>query len=292
MKTVRMRHPETPRTVKREATTLPERFEEDLVLHYQPVVDAGTGKLCAFEALLRAAGEAEPTAYPEATLQGYGSKDTLHALDRWVVERALRDSAKLRAAGIIVPVHINIAVDEINDNMPPPFEEWLRSIGDQSGVAVLEILESSHITNTKHAKSLIDVSHQLGIEVAFDDFGVGNATFLSLQSLHPDIVKLDRQFTSEILHDQRTRAIVHTLIKLSHDLLMKIIAEGVEGTDQWEWLRLAGCDQIQGFIVAKPMAAPDGVVTWYANWNKLIGEAEAKELPPSQLIANDAVAAS
>ena len=285
MKTVRVRHPETKPAPKWKPLTLPERFDSDLELHYQPVVDAGSGELCALEALLRASGAEEPAAYPEATLQGYGSNDTSHALDRWVVEHALRDAAKLRAAGINVPVHINIAVDEVNDEASPHFEDWLRGLGDQSGIAVLEILESSNITNTKHAHSLIDVSHQLGIEVAFDDFGVGNATFLSLQALHPDIVKLDRQFTARILHDQRTRAIVHTLIKLSHDLHMTIIAEGVEGTAQWEWLRLAGCDQIQGFIVARPLVAPDGVVKWRAEWNKLLADAEAKRLPPAQLIA-------
>lgn len=272
--------------------TLQERFDADFVLHYQPVVDAKTGTLVAFEALLRAAGETEPTKYPEETIQAYADPGTMHALDRWVVEHALRDSAKLREGGVAVPVHINIAVAEINDDVPEAFEDWLRSLGDQTGKAVLEILETSHITNTRHAKSLIEVSHQIGMQIAFDDFGVGNATFLSLQSLHPDMVKLDRQFVQHILHDTRTRAIVHTLIKLSHDLHMKIIAEGVEGTAQWEWLRLAGCDDVQGFVVAKPLVAPDDVLKWNAQWTKLLADAKARNVPPAQLIEEQQPATS
>lgn len=284
MRTVRVRHPEAPRPKPR-PKTLEERFESDLMLHYQPVVDAKTGTLAAFEALLRSVGEEEPSQFPGPTVEAYGP-GSMHALDRWVVQHALQDAAKLRDAGIAVPVHINIAVAEINDDddVSPAFEEWLRGLGDQHGQAVLEILETSHITNTKHAHSLIDVTHQLGMEVAFDDFGVGQATFLSLQALHPDIVKLDRQFTKSVLHDPRTRAIVHTLIKLSHDLHMKIIAEGVEGTAQWEWLRLAGCDEIQGFIVSQPLQAPDEVVRWHARWSTIIEEAKKRNVTADEFL--------
>lgn len=248
---------------------LAELFDDGLELHYQPLVDAKTGELTGFEALLRASKGEESGAYPLATIERLGGSSTFHELDRWAIRRAIEDGARLRDAGIAVPIHVNIAVAEINDDMPEAFETWLKELGDQTGKTVLEILETSHITSTRHAHTLIEVCHQIGIKVAFDDFGVGHATFLALQALRPDIVKVDRQFVEKLPHDRRTRAIVHSLVDLAHKLGMHTVAEGVENAEQWEWLRDIGCDEIQGFIVSTALSAPD-VVRWHARWSQTL----------------------
>jgi EAL domain-containing protein (putative c-di-GMP-specific phosphodiesterase class I) len=266
-----------------EVQALYRRFDADFELHYQPVVNATTGALTAFEALLRASRGAAAGRYPDLTIERYGGENIVQALDRWVVEHGLAGSQELRDAGITVPIHLNVAVAEINDEMPQAFEEWLTSLGDQHGKAVIEILESSHITNTKHAGTLLRVCHQIGLKVAFDDFGVGYATLLSLQALHPDIVKIDRQFIMTLLDDPRTRSIVRHLIRLAHELRMHIIAEGVEEASQWEWLRIAGCDEIQGYVVSPALSSIADIVRWHEGWMALMDDATRHNLSPAHV---------
>lgn len=264
------------------------RFDDGLVLHYQPLVHAVTGQLSGFEALLRAANQPGPGAYPSATIERLGVEGAFHQLDRWAIRRAIADGATLRDAGIAVPIHVNIAVAEINDDLPEAFEQWLKELGDQTGRTVLEILETSHITNTKHARSLIEVCHQIGIKVAFDDFGVGQATLLTLQALHPDIVKIDRQFVQRLPQERRTRTIVHSLVDLAQKLGVHTVAEGVENRRQWDWLRDIGCDEIQGFVVSTALSAPDSVIRWHNEWAAMLREAARHGVSPAQAAADRA----
>lgn len=292
MKTVKVRST-GPAPAPPGPSTLEERFGEQLVIHYQPVVDAKTGSLTGFEALLRAVGAPEPGAYPKATVESLGGEagSTIHKLDRWIVEQALQDGEKLRAAGIAVPLHINVSVAEINDAVPDAFDEWLKGLGERAAHVILEVVESSHIANAARAHELVDVCHQIGMQIAFDNFGMGSAASISLQELRPDVVKLDRHLVAGLLHDTHTRSAGHTLIKLAHNLHVRIVAEGVDGTALWEWLRLADCDEIQGFVVSRPLPIDD-VPKWYAAWTELMQEAAQKHLPPAQLLQSAPTPAS
>jgi len=258
------------------------KFDDEVTLYYQPIVKSTNGDLLAFEALLRPCDGAADETFAQRKSSEYAAGNLLNDLDRWVIHRALDDGSVLREHGIDAPIHVNVALADLDRGGTEQFTSWIDDLGDQGGRAVVEILENTPASDAENLRSVIDVCHHTGIRVAFDDFGTGYASLLALQQLQPDIVKIDKKFVRDLLRDKKTRAIVHMLIDLAHKLGISVVAEGVEGTAQWEWLRLAGCDEIQGFVVAKALRAPDEIISWNVDWTYRMQDARRRGLPPTQ----------
>ena len=130
----------------------------------------------------------------------------------------------------------------------------------------IEITESALMTNRTLATATLEALTAGGVQLAIDDFGTGYSSLAYLQSVPAKVVKIDQSFVRDLDRDERKRALVATMIKLSHDLGQLVVAEGVETAAVARFLTEAGCDQVQGYLYARPLA-PQQFEEWIcAEW--------------------------
>ena len=134
-----------------------------------------------------------------------------------------------------------------------------------------EITEGLLIDDIDSTSILLDALHQRGIHISVDDFGTGYSSLSYLKSFPIDTLKIDQSFVRDVIADQNDAAIIETIIAMARNLGMRITAEGVETTEQLEFLRSRGCDEAQGYLFGKPMPA-DQVINWieYYEQNQIV----------------------
>jgi EAL domain-containing protein (putative c-di-GMP-specific phosphodiesterase class I) len=164
--------------------------------------------------------------------------------------------------GIDVAVHVNVSATTIDSTPGDAFGDWLAESCYAAPRLTIEITERDTFLDASRAGDFVASCRRRGVEVAIDDFGCGYSTFELLLDLTADIVKIDCGFTTRLPDCARTQKIVLALIRLAHELNMRVVAEGVETVEQCSWLRAAGCDELQGYFIARPMSG-DEYVTWH-----------------------------
>ena len=231
---------------------------DQLRLVFQPKVELATGRCLGAEALLRwnhpVLGEVSPGEFFPIIEQ----TSLARATTRWVLAHALRQLAAWRAAGLKLQMAVNVsAVNLLEADFCAHVAEQLRLHGLAPESLALEITESALMKNRALAmKTLRDLAG-IGVQLAIDDFGTGYSSLAYLQSLPAQVVKIDQSFVRDLDSDDHKRALVSTMIKLSHDLGRKVVAEGVETAAVSGYLNAAGCDQVQGYLYARPLAAEE-----------------------------------
>jgi EAL domain-containing protein (putative c-di-GMP-specific phosphodiesterase class I) len=233
-------------------------LSEGLSLQYQPIVSAASGRIVAAEALLRL-GEAQ--AAPVKLLRQAAKLGESERLDRTVVERACTQLRAWDAAGLHVPVHVNISTETAVLTDARRFTTWLSELSVNHSRVTIEVTETNRIRAVGALVAFAESCRAAGFEVALDDFGCGYSTLALLQRFRADIVKIDRRFVDPLPHDVWTRSIVRHLISLSHELGMRVIGEGVETPAQAECLIGLGADELQGYAIARPMSGAD-LLAW------------------------------
>lgn len=229
-----------------------------LRLVYQPKVELGTGRCIGAEALLRwnhpVLGEVSPGEFFPIIEQ----TSLARATTRWVLEHALRQLAVWRGTGLKLQMAVNVsAVNLLETDFCAHVAAQLRLHGLPPEALVLEITESALMKNRALAMQTLDGLAAAGVHLAIDDFGTGYSSLAYLQSVPAHVVKIDQSFVRNVDTDSHKRALVSTMIKLSHDLGHKVVAEGVETAAVAAYLKEAGCDQVQGYLYARPLAAED-----------------------------------
>jgi len=227
-----------------------------LSLRFQPIVDAATGRVVAAEALLR---EDDSVIAPYRLLTDAVQNGQSEALDRDVLEAACAQLRTWHAAGVHLPVHVNVTASTAVEVDPIRFARWLRRLMTSNGAVTIEITETTRIRGFRAMAAFAEACRDAGIEVAIDDFGCGYATLALLQRFRADVVKIDRRFVHAIVADVWTQSIVRHMIALAHDLGIRVIGEGVESAEQAACLRGVGCDELQGYAIARPMTSGDFV---------------------------------
>jgi EAL domain-containing protein (putative c-di-GMP-specific phosphodiesterase class I) len=137
---------------------------------------------------------------------------------------------------------------------------------------MLEVTEGVLIDNPEEAKARLDALRALGVKLALDDFGTGYSSLSYLQRFRFDKLKIDRSFVAPLRHDPNSQAVVQAIVALGRALDLTLLAEGVETEEQRVLLRLAGCQEMQGFLFARP-APPDAL-------DRLLAEPKVPSLPP------------
>ncbi|HNI09387.1 MAG TPA: EAL domain-containing protein, partial [Thiobacillaceae bacterium] len=230
---------------------------EELKLAYQPVVDAAHRRVVGVEALLRwrgPEGEVSPLEFiPILEDLGLG-----HDVARWVFAHACREVREWSFPGAdALWLSINLSPQQLHRLRPA----WLREALDDAGMAadrlVVEVTEEHFRHHPDAIVESLEHIRQLGAHVALDDFGAGHSSLSRLRDFPIDIVKIDRGFVHGLPHDPRDLAIVNTIITMARQLGMEFLAEGVENEGQLESLEEQGCNLIQGYLFAKPMAGPE-----------------------------------
>lgn len=228
-------------------------------LHFQPIRHAADGSPVALEALLRwpqADGSFIP---PGDFIQLCEDTGLIIALGRWVLRSAARAQQQLAAAGWgMLPIAVNVsAVQFFNTDLANEFSRVIEEFGLPRGSLHLELTESSLMRNPGQALQTMQRLHERGIHISLDDFGTGFSSMSYLQHLPLDSLKIDRSFVADVETNPRNAAICRALLSLGHSMGLMVIAEGVETDGQYGWLAAHGCDQVQGYLLGRPMPLAD-----------------------------------
>jgi diguanylate cyclase (GGDEF)-like protein len=225
----------------------------ELELHFQPLVDANTQDVVAFEALMRwnhaTFGQLSPAEFiPLAEEVGL-----IQPLGAWALRRACEEAMKW-------PSHIRVAVNlsPVQFRSPSLFlhvRNALEDTGLAPGRLELEITESLLLDASQNVVSTLDALRNLGVRISLDDFGTGYSSLSYLRRFRFDKIKIDRTFVRDIETEPECQAIIDALIKLARDLDMSLVVEGVETESQLALLRARGCTEVQGYLIARPSPA-------------------------------------
>ena len=223
--------------------------EKTLDVHYQPVVTADGARMIGVEALLRwkhpERGEIAPAVFvPVAEQSGLMGR-----LGEFVLRRALTDAKRWPTLSIAV----NVSPVQMRD---PLFVNLVLAVLAETRITpsrvVLEMTEGVLIENPEEAKRRLDALHAIGVQLALDDFGTGYSSLTYLRRYRFDMLKIDRGFVQALGLSHEGEAIIRAIVALARALNLKIQAEGIETEEQRVLLRLAGCEEMQGFLFAKP----------------------------------------
>ncbi len=231
----------------------------ELRLHYQPLVELGSGRTAGYEALLRwqhpQRGLLSPAAFLDELMQG----DLAAAATDWVVEQALADAATWPAGGGVAPyVSINVSPDQLSrPDLPVSILSALQRHGVAPDRLWVEVTEEAVVSDDVQLSALT-VLRDAGVHVALDDFGSGYAGLLALRHVPADVVKLDRAFTVNLLEDATTAAIVHAVVRLCETLGRRLVAEGLETAEHVEAVRALGITHGQGWHLGRPQPLATG----------------------------------
>ncbi len=223
-------------------------------VHYQPVVAAEGGAIVGVEALLRWTHPLRGAILPSVFIPLAEQSGLMSQLGEIVLRRALADGA--RWPGLTVAV--NLSPIQIRDRWLVDLVGTVMSeTGISSSRVVLEVTEGILIENPEEAQTRLEALRALGVSIALDDFGTGYSSLRYLQMFPFDMLKIDRAFVASLGSSANAGAIIQSIVTLGHALGMKVLAEGVENDDQRVLLRLAGCDEMQGFLFARPGPAAE-----------------------------------
>ncbi|HEV7487912.1 MAG TPA: EAL domain-containing protein [Thermoanaerobaculia bacterium] len=232
---------------------------DELVLHYQPIFDRNRKKIVALEALVRWNHPERGLVQPTEFIGLAEETGLIVAIGEWVLRRVCHDSRAWRAAGL-PPMRIGVNISA------PQFQQLsfalvvgsiLREYGCDPALLELEITETVAVQNIETTTIAMRELKELGIRIAIDDFGTGQSSLVYLKRFPIDTVKIDRAFVRDVTTDESAAAIVSYVINLAHSLRLAVVAEGVETDEQWSFLKLNACDQMQGFLFSEPMPADE-----------------------------------
>jgi diguanylate cyclase (GGDEF)-like protein len=228
----------------------------ELVVHYQPKADVETGAVTGVEALVRWQHPERGLLPPDAFVPIAERNGLIRRLTLQVVRIGLAQQARWLAEGIDVPLAVNLSIANLLDaDLPRDIATLLDDLRARPRKLKLEITESYLVTDPTLIHSNIQELCDHGVGLALDDFGTGYSSLTHLRRLPIDEIKIDRSFIKDLETDSDDAAIVQSTIDLAHSLNLVVVAEGVETELAWNKLRDFGCDQAQGFYLARPMPA-------------------------------------
>jgi EAL domain-containing protein (putative c-di-GMP-specific phosphodiesterase class I) len=242
---------------------------KELVLHYQPQMKCASGEIFGFEALVR-------WQHPELGLVPPGrfiplAEETglIMPIGEWVLNEACRQNkAWIDAGGKPMIVSVNLSSRQLHqEEVLKTVTDALKSSGLDPRCLALEITESCLMHDPDDAVVTLSLLHNMGITVSIDDFGTGYSSLGYLKRFPLDALKIDRSFISEVTENPEDAAIVRAILAMAHSLRLKVVAEGVETEKQLRFLRKIGCDEIQGYLLSKPLPADEFAVQ-FAQPNK------------------------
>jgi diguanylate cyclase (GGDEF)-like protein len=218
---------------------------------YQPIVDLASGRIVAVEALARWRHPQRGMISPVDFIPVAESSGRIVDIGRIMLEKACRDAMRM-------PDHVSVAVNVsavqlLRMDVPTVVFETLSSSGLEPSRLKLEITESAMIGDANSTRDLLLCLRAMGVRVALDDFGTGYSSLSYLKGFSFDELKIDRSFIVALQSDQRSMAIVHTIVSLARNLDMTIVAEGIEELDQATLLEAAGCVRGQGYYFGRPV---------------------------------------
>ncbi|MCU7986748.1 EAL domain-containing protein [Shewanella sp. SW24] len=231
---------------------------KELSLVYQPKFCLRDGSLTGLEALLRwyhtELGPISPVEFiPLAEETGI-----ITQIGHWVINHACQQLAEWNSLGFNgITIAVNLSARQLKADIISTIEVALAVSGLPAQSLELELTESMIMGNPQESVSILSKLKALGLTIAVDDFGTGYSSLSYLKRFPIDTLKIDREFVRDITNDPDDAAITSAIIALAHSLELNVVAEGVETQEQLNFLAMQGCDQVQGFLLSKPLNAED-----------------------------------
>lgn len=233
-----------------------------LTLYLQPKIALHTGKICGAEALIRWHHPERGPVSPAEFIPLAEQIGLIKPITQWVLNHAMSLIHDFNAAGLHMPVAINLSARNLHEE---DLVERIHALQDHWHIAPnqleIEVTETSVMEDAQHALKLLHLFRAQGIPLSIDDFGTGYSSLSYLQRLPVQFIKIDQSFVQNMLSSKESLMIVRSTIELAHALDKQVVAEGVETREQWEKLAALGCDIAQGYWIAKPMPA-DAFIGW------------------------------
>ena len=238
----------------------------ELDAYFQPKVDVKTQQVIGVEALARWNHPVEGTVNPYDFIPLMEEHGLIFELTQAVCKKALQHATLWKAQGFNLDIAINISVDALKDlEWPDTVADQIESAGLQPSTITFEITESQLIEEIVVALDILSRLSLKQFKLSIDDFGTGYSSMEQLQRIPFSELKIDRAFVRGASEDASARAILESSVLLARKLDMKVVAEGVETEEDWNLVDELGCDQVQGYYVARPMPA-DQFCNWMQKW--------------------------
>jgi diguanylate cyclase (GGDEF)-like protein len=235
---------------------------EEFVLHYQPIVNLESGRLTAVEALIRWQHPQLGLLSPASFIGLAEETGMIIPITSWVLREACTQLRRWTDENVpLERISVNMSPRQLRE---PDLQEMLGSIVRECGVdpgrVELEVTETVLVPDDLRSAETLGVLKSLGFRIAIDDFGTGYSSLSYLQRLPIDALKIDRAFIRDLCTTENSAAIVDLIVAVGHRLGLRVTAEGVEDPAHMELLRVAGCDEVQGYLLGEPQ--PPSEIAW------------------------------
>jgi EAL domain-containing protein (putative c-di-GMP-specific phosphodiesterase class I) len=229
---------------------------DELVLHYQPILDTRSRSVRTVEALLRwrdASGRLLP---PAEFIPVAEDSHLIVPIGEWVLRSACAQAKVWQEMRPGLRVAVNLSARQFQQqNLAPILESVLGETGLDPGLLELEITETVAMIHAERAIAILRTLRALGVRISVDDFGTGQTSLGYLRRLPISAIKIDHTFIQDVVTSTEAAAIVSGLLGIAQGLGIEVIAEGVESEGQWEFLVERGCGAVQGFLFSRPLPA-------------------------------------
>jgi len=250
---------------------------DEFVLEYQPLANIRTGHISSVEALIRWRHPHRGLVAPDAFIPFVESTESVVSVTQWVARTAIAQLGLWARQGIELDLAINLSARNLwDDALADTILEACREAGIATSRIVLELTETAAIDRPDAAAALSNLRLH-GIRLAIDDFGTGYSSLAQLRKLPFSQIKIDRSLVTDCQQSHSAMQIISTVADLARSLGLHCIAEGVETKSDFDAVGNFGCDEAQGYLISRPLAA-DLLRTWLANWPVIPGPRRSEEL--------------
>ena len=231
---------------------------EEFVLHYQPKVDLESRRLTGVEALIRWNSPEQGLVPPIKFIPLLEETGLIAQVGLWVLRQACLDRSLWLERRLNAPrVAVNVSMVQLRrDDFLRTTANIIKLSGSEAGID-MEVTESLIMGDVGESIEKLATLREMGVRIAIDDFGTGYSSLAYLAKLPVGELKIDRSFVAAMLEDSSAMTLVSTIISLAHALKLEVVAEGVETEEQAKILRLLRCDQMQGYLISKPLSFDD-----------------------------------
>lgn len=238
---------------------------------FQPQIGVSTLEFVAVEALVRLEHPTRGLLRPSAFIAQAEETGLIAQLTELVVREAFSWCARWHREGLPIDVAVNISALMLSDlTLPNTMVGWAEEIGIRPKSIILEVTESWLMEDSVAALDTLTRLRLAGFQLSIDDFGTGYSTMAQLHDLPYSEMKLDQRFVRTAAMDREARAIVESSIELGHKLGMRVVAEGIERQEDWDLVTELGCDEGQGYFLARPMEG-ERLQRWLSRWDATVG---------------------
>jgi diguanylate cyclase (GGDEF)-like protein len=227
-------------------------------LFYQPKLDLASDCIVGMEALMRWQHPEYGLILPDLFIPALEQSGLIRRFTTWALDEAIRQGAEWNQLGLELGIAVNLSMYNLRDSqLPAQLAMLQRAWKAPVGALLMEVTESAVMNDPHHVSEVLDTLTEQGIRFSIDDFGTGYSSLNHLKRLPVSELKIDKSFVRDMTRDRDDEAIVRSTIDLAHNMGLRVVAEGVESLEVLDRLREMGCDEVQGYYIARPMPAGD-----------------------------------